>query len=152
MRAEPRVERPRLGFAFAQQDLEHLGDAGGVDAGPHHVRHALGVSLVLVLPREVREGRIGAEPDGGVAQFVIADVGEHADRGEPDVRPLRLLHLADGVAHGDVPDLVAEHPGHLGQVLGAFDEAAIDVDEATGDGEGVDVLAVDDEELPVEIA
>ena len=56
-----------------------------------------------------------------------------------------------GVPANDVPDLVTDCTRELVEVLGAVDEAAIHIDEAAGQREGVDLFAVDHEESPVEI-
>ena len=47
------------------------------------------------------------------------------------------------VAGSDVADLVRQHSGQLGLIFQIGQQAAIDVDVATGQGKGVDVGAVD---------
>ena len=51
----------------------------------------------------------------------------------------------------DVADLVAQRAGELVEPLGLLDEAAIDVNEAAGQRERVDLVRVDDVEMPREV-
>jgi hypothetical protein len=48
------------------------------------------------------------------------------------------------VARGDVRDFVGHDAGEFGLFLGAEDQAAVDVEKASGEGEGVDFVGVDD--------
>jgi hypothetical protein len=64
---------------------------------------------------------------------------------------LGALELLDGMAVCDVGDLVAEDPGKLGLVLQFIEEAARNVDEPAGEGEGVHFVVVEHAELPGEV-
>src|SRR6185312_385024 len=61
---------------------------------------------------------------------------------------LRLL--AHGVARADMTDLVPEHGGELRLGIEVGHDPAGDIDVSAGQRESVDVLAVDDREVPLE--
>jgi hypothetical protein len=61
---------------------------------------------------------------------------------------LALLHRLDGVLLGDVDELVTQHAGQFGFILDQRQRAAGDVDVATGRGEGIDAVGVEDDEVP----
>ena len=75
-----------------------------------------------------------------IAVAALARSGQHA---------LALLLLQ--VLRGDVADLVAEHGGEVRLVLEVRQDAARDVDVAAHGREGVDVVGVDDREVPLEL-
>jgi hypothetical protein len=153
MGREPRIHRPGGTLALGEQDLEHLRHAIRIDAGPHDVLDAVAIRLELILAAEARKQRARAELDRRAARLALAHRGrEDAQESESKVGLLRFLHLLDRVPLRDVADLVAEHAGNLRQRLGALDQPAVDVDEAAGNGERVDLRAVDDVEVPVEPA
>ena len=110
------------------------------------------VRLLLVGAAEFCEERAAGGVDRFLTKSAVADAREHAGQRHADVGLLRLLHLLHGVAFDDVTDLVSEHAGNFVHLVGALDESAVHVDEAARHGERVDFLAVDDEEMPVEIA
>jgi hypothetical protein len=55
------------------------------------------------------------------------------------------------MAGGDMADLVTDHPGHVGLALHVGQDAARDVDVATGQCKGVDLGAVQDGESPGQV-
>jgi hypothetical protein len=46
------------------------------------------------------------------------------------------------VARGDVSDLVCHYAGELGFGLGGEDQSSVHEEEAAGQGEGVDIVAI----------
>src|SRR5688572_30488012 len=132
--------------------LKHCHDALWADSRSHDVVEPLIVRFQLILSAESREDGPSREVDRGAGNLTVADTCEDAGEGDADIRSLRFFHLLHGVASNYVADLVAENSRYLVHPVGALDQATIDVDEAAGNCESVDVLGIDDEEVPVQIA
>src|SRR5690606_6379472 len=107
---------------------------------------AIGFEL-LITPIAADDG--GTRIVGKTGQ--IAATGKHADRGRADIRERRLALLTDRVASCNVPDLVTQHCRELGLRIEKGHDAARDVDEPAAGREGVDVLAIENGELVLEI-
>ena len=105
--------------------------------------HVLGpqpVGLQLVFAT-VAAHQLSAVHAGSIRQ--VAAAGEDIGGGRHDLVGDAGSLLARGVAGGDVADLMGQDPRQLGLVVQVGQQAPVDVDEAPGGGEGVDVGAVD---------
>ena len=123
----------------------------GVDPRAHHVLHGNGVCLRLIQTAVAREVRSASNLDGRTRKFAVTDPRERAAERHREVGFGPLGHLLDRMAQHHVPDLVAQRARELVELTGVVDQPAIHVDEAAGQREGVHVLAVHDEEFPVEV-
>src|SRR5687768_16923350 len=150
--SEPRFHRARAAPPLGDQLLEHGNESLRMNAGAEEIVQSLHIRLELVLPAESREHRSTGDVDDRAGRLAVADARQDAGEGDADVRALLFLHLFDCVPAYDMADLVAEHPCNFRHVGRPLDEPAVDVNESAGDGEGVYFSAVDDEEVPVEIA
>ena len=150
--AQP-VRITALGFADEQLLQRYRGLR--VIAGRLHVLHPIAVGLELVVPAELRRYELCAE-HSALAHHLPQrrpTVSGGADRrdGGADLHELPLLHLLRAVAGRGVDDLVAEHRGELGFVLQLDQESAVDCELAAGQCPGVQIAAVDDDELVWEL-
>src|SRR6187455_3182924 len=91
-----------------------------------HILHPVAVGLQLVVAAELRRYELRAQ---------------HAP----------LAHLLRAVARRRMDDLVAEHGGELGFVLELDQQSAVDRELAAGRRPGVQIAAVDDDELVWEL-
>ncbi|HVX39540.1 MAG TPA: hypothetical protein VHB25_08205 [Gemmatimonadaceae bacterium] len=148
---EPRVESRRLALALGEELLEHLRHAVRVDSGAHHLVDAGRVRLGFVVAAEFGKHRVATDVDGRLAQPAVADAREHAGDCEAHVRPLHLLHLLHGVAQHHVADLVRHDRRQLVHAIRPFHDTAVDVHEAAGERERVEVVRVHHVEVPVEV-
>src|SRR5438093_867068 len=124
------------------QDVEHVGEAAGVDAGGGGVPHAGVVRGPLIFPAEAREH--GCRHDvQGLTLGRPRRSPEH-DVAQPDAERRRalLLDLAGGVAQVHVTDLVAQHAGELIVAGGVLDQTARHVDVPARNRERVHVRGV----------
>jgi hypothetical protein len=151
------VREPRAGVAAAaalllgEQLLEEGEHATRVDPGVDEIAEAFLVRFLLGAAAELGEHRGAPDLDGSLRRGVLADAGERARESDADVRALGLLHLLHRVPAHDVLDLVGDHTGQLALVGGIGQDAAIDVDVAARNGEGVDDFTVHDGEPPGEV-
>src|ERR1035437_7001956 len=152
MRREERAHRAGRILPLVEQDPEHLGNAVGIDAGLDGGADALLVGFGLVALAEVREQAARADVDRRGREFRSANAREDAAERHAQVRALRLLHLLDRVTPRHVPDLVTDHAGDLAHRLRPLDQPAIHVHVAARHRERVDLLAVHDVEVPLEVA
>jgi hypothetical protein len=72
--------------------------------------------------------------------------GEH---GDAELRRHLVGDARRRMAGDHVRHLVADHGGELVLVLGDLEQAGVDADLAAGQGEGVDLLGLEDLDLPV---
>jgi hypothetical protein len=151
VREEPGINSRWFRFALLEQLLEHADHAFRTDPRMDYVVESLLVRLRFVLTAEAGEDRATRDVDRRVSDTAVADAGENAGQGDPDVRALFLFHLLHGVASHDVADFVAQNARDFIHLVRALDETAIDVDESARNRERVHFLAVDNEEMPVEI-
>ena len=65
-------------------------------------------------------------------------------RHHADLRVVQAGHLADGMVGADVGGLMSHDAGQFRLFVGVEDEAGVDVEEAAGQGQGVDLIRIDD--------
>lgn len=120
-----------------------------VVAGARHVEQADLVGLGFLLARE----RQGDEQRGADARGhghpLVAERG--AEPGHPEADQQFPRHPLDAVACDRVRDLVPEHRGELSVVLRDPEQARVHPDLAAGEREGVRILVLEDDELPVPV-
>ena len=100
---------------------------------------------MLVVAAELQEDRVQAEPADGLEDLAarpsVAPAAEEAAQdSEAGLRGIRLRGLVRSVTQRDVRDLVGEDARELALVSSGLEEPAVDVEEATGKREGVDLL------------
>ncbi len=106
------------------------------------VRLELGLAAVAADDRGARQvGQVGE----------LGNAGEDRGRRAREPGQRRLLFLGLHVLCADVADLVAQHGRELRLVLHVGQDAARDVDVAALGRKGVDVVGVDDREMPFEV-
>ena len=118
--------------------------ACGIVAGLVHVLDAEPVGFGLVRAGELEEGHGDRELRGLVdAVAGPGALGEDDERDGADLRVVHAGHLAGGVVGADVGGLVRHDAGELGLFVRGQDQAGVDVEEAAGQGHGVDLVGVD---------
>ena len=148
MRRKESLDRVALTVAKRIELLEERHHPVGVVAGVDHVANPQTIRLALRVTPELHErsggdhlGREAAEPTAGT---VSEDRPEHA---QPKVRVGGPLGLLRAVPRDDVPNLVTEDADELRLIICSVNQAAVDVDEATGQRERIDLGSVDHLEL-----
>ena len=141
------------------QAAHERGGAARIEAGCHQSLEADAVGLVFVFAGEVElllHGQRLRARDGGLHAVGAARAsrarGQHGE-GEPRERHQHgALLIVDHPRHvplRDVRHLVGEHARELGLVLREEDETGVDTDVAAREGEGVDGVVGNREELEV---
>ena len=138
------LARDRVSGGDAFEEARH---ALGIEARADHVVDSLAIRLGLcgaaVLELECHVEALTRDQQAGIA------AGEY-DGGETGQRDQRRDPLALGtprhVAHANVCDLVREHAGEFGRVARLLEDAAVQVDVAAADREGVERVVLDDRE------
>ena len=125
--------------------FEELDEGLRVVAGLVHVLDAEPVGFGLVHAGELEEAHGDGEL-GGLVDAVAGPgaLGEDDQRDGADLDVVHLGHLTGGVMGADVGGLVGHDAGEFGLFVGGHDEAGVDVEEAAGEGHGVDLVGVDD--------
>src|SRR6266566_4368551 len=143
MRGEDLGDGARAALLVGLDALEE-GDVGiGVVAGFIHVLQAEEVRFALGVAAELQIGN----RDRQVEAFIDAVAGP-APGSEKDERDGGQLHqfalggVLGAVARGHVGNLVGHHAGKLGLFLCAEDQAAVHIEEAAGEREGVDFVGI----------
>jgi len=130
----------------AVEHAEHLEQLSRLVGLAGHVAQAELVGLVLVVAPELQEQQAQSLLDQAPILLQLRH-RDHPDQ-QPTHRELLLAHLLRGVAAGHVPDLVPDDTRELRLGAEVRQDAARDVDEATGQREGVDGRIVHDLEAP----
>ena len=125
-----------------------------VEAGGGQRADADPVGLILIVACEVDlllRGRTLRDCHGPLQRVATAaggaeDHGAEHQRGRQDALPAVGMHGPRNVTLGDVGDLVCDDAGQLVLVSSGLDQARVHADVAAGQGEGVDVGVVHDEE------
>src|SRR5688572_2535605 len=133
------------------QGLQHRRQAVGVIAAARGDDDAEPVGFQLVALVEAAAVHLGAEGDQLVARRAgaILERHRHGIAGEAALRA--LLDRFQVVLAQDVHDLMAEHPGELGLVAHALEQAAGDENRAARHREGIDVGGLEHAELPRQV-
>ena len=114
-------------------------------AGLVHVLDTEVIGFGFGLAGELEEG----EGDGELGNLVgavrgVASLAHDDERNGGDLGVVALGLLAGGVVGDDVGNLVGHDAGELGFLVAVGDEAGVDVEEAAGKSEGVDLVGIDD--------
>src|SRR5947209_8108346 len=149
---EPRFHCAWAALTLVEKLLKHRHHPCGAYAGPDGVFDAFDISCCFVLPTEARKHSAACDVDCGAGSLTAAYAGKHARQRHSDVGALLLLHLLHRMATHDVADFVTKHASQLVHLIGALDQATIHVHEATRNGESVDFLRINDEEMPIQVA
>ena len=152
MAQEHRVEAGGLGLSLVEQNSEHRRNSAGIDVRRQHELDPLGVCLCLIVSAELCKDAIGGQANQLLAGTALAECGKRAPEGHTEARVLLLFHLLNAVAPHHMPDFMADDARNLVQRLRPLNQAAIDVDVAPRNGEGVHVHVVHDLEVPGELA
>ncbi len=120
-------------------------------AGAREILCAQAVRFQLVLATVAGRPRLRQGLQQVCAGLVAQPRYQHRTEHRSQPRRGLCALLAHSVARGDVPDLVADHPGEFGLGIQIGHDAARDVDIAAGQREGVDVRAVDHREPPFQL-
>ena len=149
-RQRVRREEPRKGGALAGEvthlleGREEIDHPRGVVARFPRILDAQAVGLALVVPAELQEEELDADP--GDARDLSERVAEGAADGQAHLDEDHLAHLPHAVTGIDVAELVPQDDGHLGFRAHQGEDAAGEIDVSARDGEGVDDGAVEDDE------
>jgi hypothetical protein len=135
--------RAREKAFLPRQRVQHVGGGVRIVAGGDEVGQAAVVGFIFL-----HAGIAQREVAGGLARDPRQPVGlrEHAHREDAEAAQDGALLLPLAMVADDVPDLVREHGGELVLAVDDRHEAPRHVDEAAGDREGVDDVAVDQRE------
>ena len=114
-----------------------------VEAGAAQVAHAQRVGLELVRARIALHVGTGSEVRDVRDGLVVDD---RVDDCRTEAGDEAVAVTLGAVAGGHVADLVGDHACELRLVVGERHQAARDMDVAAGQGEGVDLRAVEDDE------
>ena len=150
VRGEPlRDPAAPLRLTHAGEHLEDVRHFPGIVVHPTHVAQAEIIGLALVVARVFEKQHAeGLSRETAVAPELGAS--DRADN-EAHLRELLFCQLARRMPGGDVPDLMAHHTGKLRLGVQVGEDAARDIDEATGEREGVDHGIVDHAKRPRQI-
>ena len=134
----------RVTVALLEDPLEEASRAGGVVAGAGHEDRAALVRLGLELAAEAKlHGHVdGLTHDQGTG-LARGHGGGHAGEAREQVGRLGLLRHAQVVAALHVGDLVTHHTGQLVDAAHRQQGAAVEVDVAAGQGEGIEAGVFD---------
>ncbi len=133
--------RDRAGLLlFIGSDFFEEGDEGvRIVAGLVHVLQAEVIGFAFINARELQEGHRDRELHAlidGVASPGVRDENHRGDHGHLD--HVLMGGLLGAVARADVGDFVSHHAGEFGFFVGVENQAAVDVEEAAREREGVD--------------
>jgi len=142
MGAEPAGEPARLLLLHGHHLLEKGQVAIGIVAGVPGVLGAQDVGFPFRAAGDAEDLQIQRQAEG-VAQRDPAHAA-HKDRG--DRRPLKQLHFRQafgGVPCGHVRDLVSDHPHQFVLGVGSLEQAFVDEQVTSGQGEGVHLVRIE---------
>ena len=147
------LRRPAAEPVQRHQALEQRAHAGGVDSGVEHrvLADPVGLGFIAAAVAELVAQRHAL--GGGDRRGAMLGVGcrhhNHAGEQAGEIGQPARLGFVD--APGEMPladmgDLVGHHRGEFGFVLSIEEQPGIDPDDATGGREGIQFIAVDNDE------
>ena len=131
------------------QHLDHFDHRLRVVAAARQVLGAKAVGLQLHVPAITADHR-RAEHIGDIRRG--ADTGADGHRLAENAPGRRLALLLHAVPRRDMADFVTKHRSQLGFRTEVGQQAAVDIDVAAGQGEGVDVRRIDHGEVVAQVA
>ena len=132
--------------------FEELGKAAGVVAGVIEDVDSQQVRLLFVGTRHSQEIEALTNAESSLSQLPARAVAEENLRSNlsqtvEDASLLLLGHVAGGVAHDHVTQLVSHHTCQLGLSFSRLNRTQVDENSTSGDREGVDISTCDHMEV-----
>src|SRR5262249_38997060 len=144
-------ESDRASTRMPLDGLQERDHPARVIARPPQHPHSERIGLLLSRPAVFKQHRVQSETAYRAHHLtgsaIHASSERHPDQSQSSLRQISLRRLIGSMAQRDVRDLVSHHSRDLIVGPRGLQGPAIDVDEAAGQGEGVDRIVVHDSEL-----